>query len=114
MQLKDDECLLGLKPLYMIIFILYGISEGGLNWFITFQDQHRKLIGMKPAQVDPCILSERKIDLLICLTALQVDDTFGHGTDNFFEKGNFILSSSFARRRPKYLVLVTLQHFIGP
>lgn len=74
MQLEDEECLLLLKP-------LYGVQESCLQWFITFQDHHVKLIGMKPAKVDLCILSERKNYLLIRLTVLQADDTFGHGTE---------------------------------
>jgi len=78
MRLQPDEVLLVEKP-------LYGIPESGLHWFLTFQDFHIKELGMKATKIDPCILSFKKKNKLEGATAIQVDDVFGIGSDDFLK-----------------------------
>lgn len=74
MGLQPDECLLALKP-------LYGIPESGLHWFLNFQDRHKTALVMKTTRVDPCILTKRNGTSIEGITPIQVDDTFGRGTE---------------------------------
>ncbi len=76
MNLADDEVLLVRKP-------LYGVPESGLHWFVSYQGHHKDKIGMKATIVDPCLLYRSDGKHLEGITILQVDDSFGFGTDDF-------------------------------
>ncbi len=65
---------------------LYGIPESRLHWYVTYANHHKDVLGMTATKFDPCILFGREGKHLIGVTALQVDDTFGFGTDQFLEK----------------------------
>ena len=78
MRLQPDECLLVIRP-------LYGIPDSGIHWFLAIQDYHITNLGMVPATIDPCLLSKIDNWIMQGVTAMQVDDTFGHGSDFFLE-----------------------------
>jgi hypothetical protein len=77
MKLSQDHVLLCLKP-------LYGIPESGLHWFVTYSEHHRNSLRMRPSRADKCLFV-RKDDEGVSVTALQVDDSFGHGTQGFLD-----------------------------
>jgi hypothetical protein len=78
MELGDDEILLCVKP-------LYGIPEAGLHWFLTYVGHHVKELGMTQSKADKGLLYRIDDDggVGVSVTALQVDDNFGHGTSEF-------------------------------
>lgn len=78
MGLGPDKVLLVTKP-------LYGIPESDLHWFITYHDHHTKELVMNSTRGDSCLLYKRDESGLSGITALQVDDSYGHGTDEFFD-----------------------------
>jgi hypothetical protein len=78
MALPDDIVLRAVLP-------LYGIPESGLHWFLTYQGHHKQKLRMQAANVDSCFLFRRQDDAL-CVTVMQVDDTFGHGPPEFLKE----------------------------
>ena len=80
MGLGHDEILLASKS-------LYGIPESALHWLITYHSHHFEQLDMKACRDDPCVLNNRKANAnLIGMTALQVDEAFGHSDDNFLRR----------------------------
>lgn len=94
MGLAHDECLLVLKP-------LYGIPESGLHWFLTFQNHHIEKLVMAATTVDPCLLSKREGKSIDGIATIQVDDTFGHGTEEFLNQENSKTKSTFKTKPRK-------------
>ena len=79
MNLAEDELLLALKP-------LYGIPESGMHWFMTYHSHHTEELGMESCRTDPCVLYRREATKTPDgVTALQVDDSYGHGTREFLQ-----------------------------
>lgn len=96
MGLSDDDVLLAVGP-------LYGIPESGLHWFMTYQPHHIEELGMKACQVDPCLLYKRqKGQKLEGLTIMQVDDTFGHGDEQFLQTENE--KAKFFKSKPRHIL----------
>lgn len=58
---------------------LYGISESGLNWYLTDFDHHVKELGMEVSKDDPCVIYRRVEGRLDRLVLMQADDTLGWG-----------------------------------
>lgn len=82
MNLSEDAILLAVKP-------LYGIPESGLYWFITYRDHHVKKLNMKQCKADNCLLYNHEKDssekIFPNITILQVDDSFGCGSQTFLQ-----------------------------
>lgn len=78
MNLGADVVLCVLKP-------LYGVPESGLHWFVTYWTHHRERLSMKSTTGDPCLLYRPGDMHAEGVTALQVDDSFGHGTVEFLK-----------------------------
>ena len=64
---------------------LYGIPESGLYWFLTYQKHHINSLKMNETSVAKCILYKSDGQIIQGLTALQVDDSLGHGNKNFLD-----------------------------
>lgn len=96
MNLADDEILLAVKP-------LYGIPESGLHWFLTFQGHHINRLKMAPTKMDPCIRSSRSETQLHGITAIQVEDSFGHRTAQFLAAEERLTSEKF-KIKPRTLL----------
>ena len=80
MELHDNYVLLAKKP-------LYGIPESGLHWFLTYQKHHTLELSMKETTYDKCLFYTSHSDKNYKgVTALQVDDSFGHGTELFLKE----------------------------
>lgn len=79
MNLDKNHLLLAKRP-------LYGIPESGLHWFLTYHKHHTKGLQMKNTTVDKCLLYTNHSSALHGITALQVDDSFGHGNTLFLQK----------------------------
>lgn len=69
-----------------VIKHLYGIPESDLYWYLTYLEHHGELLGMRSARADPCVLYDRDEEGLRGLVILQVDASFGAGTNAFLEK----------------------------
>lgn len=83
MNLSEDKVLIAVKP-------LYGVPESGLHWFLTYKDHHVKKLGMQQCTIDKCLLYKRSADYqnsrgVPDITILQVDDSFGIGSNDFLE-----------------------------
>jgi hypothetical protein len=83
MGLSGDELLLARKP-------LYGVPESSLHWFLTHHGHHTEKLGMSASKADNCLLYHRVTDetgkeKTDGITILQVDDSFGHGTESFLD-----------------------------
>lgn len=39
---------------------LFGITESGLHWYLTYPENHTKKLGMMRATTDPCFLVRRE------------------------------------------------------
>ncbi|CDF37987.1 unnamed protein product [Chondrus crispus] len=78
MNLGADVVLCVLKP-------LYGVPESRLHWFVTYWTHHRERLSMKSTTGDPCLLYRSGDMHAEGVTALQVDDSFGHGTVEFLK-----------------------------
>ena len=79
MNLDPDAVLVVLKP-------LYGVPESGLHWFVTYHAHHKQRLSMKSTKGDPCLLYRHSATETDGITALQVDDSYGHGTKEFLEE----------------------------
>jgi hypothetical protein len=77
MSLPEDKVLLCLRP-------LCGIPEAGLHWFITIVTHHRDALQIRSSRGDKCLLYRMDGDE-ISVGILQVDNSFGIGTDKFLE-----------------------------
>lgn len=64
---------------------LYGIPDSGLHWYLTYLEHHLVRIGMEISVVDPFALIKRRHNQLIREIILQVDYSFGIGTEEFFQ-----------------------------
>ena len=78
LNLSDEFVLRAIKP-------LYGLPESGLHWFLTYQGHHLNRLRMSKTRMDPCLLYLRNGNRLSGVTALQVDDNLGHGTEDFLQ-----------------------------
>jgi len=87
MKLEKGKVLKVLKP-------LYGMPESPMHWFKTYIDYHNSDMNMKPIELDPCLLYQKKSNKLCALLGLQVDDTLYAGTDEFM-KEELKLSETF-------------------
>jgi hypothetical protein len=99
MGLNEDELLLAKKP-------LYGVPESGLHWFLTYHGHHTDNLSMRVSKADTCFLyhritDERGAEKTDGLTILQVDDSFGHGTEAFLDSEE--LASSRFDCKPRLL-----------
>lgn len=65
---------------------LYGITESGLHWYLTYVQHHIDRLGMRQSAVDPCVLIRNSEQGLEGLILLKVDDTLGLGTTKFLEE----------------------------
>lgn len=66
---------------------LYGIPEAGLLWYLTYRDHHITSLGMRPCTVDECIMFKHEEgEDIPNISILQVDDTFGCGTEAFLRE----------------------------
>lgn len=63
-----------LKPLYIV-------PESGLNWYQTYLAHNLEDLGMKRSRADPFMMYRRGGEGLEGLIVLQVDDSFGIGTE---------------------------------
>lgn len=82
MEILRDSVLQAIKP-------LYGIPEAALHWFITYQDHHANLLGMRSCTAENCSLFRyNKLDgkKFPDITILQVDDSFGCGYRQFLQE----------------------------
>lgn len=95
MGLEDDEVLLVTKP-------LYGVPESGLHWFVTYQTHHKERLGMNCTRGDPCLLFRPGETSPDGLTALQVDDSYGHGTEKFLRDED--LESKRFKCKPRKII----------
>ncbi len=77
----DDDCILrARKPLYVI-------PESGLHWFVTYQKHHVEKRDMRESPADNCFLYSHNVGLAgPNVTVLQFDDSFGFGSQDFFER----------------------------
>ena len=77
MNMAPDEVLLVLKP-------LYGLPESGLYWFAIYHQHHMTKLGMQESTEDRCLLYKRDdTEKMEEVTMLQVDDSCGHGSQEF-------------------------------
>lgn len=61
---------------------LYGISEVGLHWYLTYHNHHRKMLSLSPSIHDPCFsftsntmhVCQRKSSIMHGFTSLQTDE----------------------------------------
>ena len=75
-NLKPDECLKLLKP-------LYGLCESGDLWHATLDKHHRKDLGMVPLRSDPSLYALKSNGKLEGLAGGYVDDLIRTGTPRF-------------------------------
>lgn len=66
-----------------VIKPLYGISESGLHWYLTYLEHHLTRLGIVRSTVDPCVLIRTHGSMLKCAIVVQVVDSFGLGNPNF-------------------------------
>jgi hypothetical protein len=100
MRLGKEQILLCVKP-------LYAIPESGLHWFMTYSDHHRDRIGLLPSKGDIVLFRKRDCGG-ISLTALQLDDSFGHGMEiSWLRKKNRVIGLN-ASREPLCVLAVRL------
>lgn len=78
MGLPPNTFLHVLKP-------LYGISEAGLHWYLTYMTYHVEKLGMKKSKVDPGLLFKREYGRLTGAVGIQVDYSLGFGTADFLD-----------------------------
>jgi hypothetical protein len=96
MDIDDGMLLKCLKP-------LYGVPEAGLHWFLTYVGHHKTELGMTQTKGDKCLLYRRNTDGVgVSVTALQVDDNLGVGTNEFLDLEE-IKSRNF-RCKPRTIV----------
>ena len=105
---------LGLPPgcILLVNRALYGIAESGMHWFETYHGHHVKVLGMKPAAHDPCLLylpgatksliSKDFRSFPSGVTCLQTDDTINAG-DEVFRKREEEGSRRFQRKERELL-----------
>ena len=80
LNLPSGKVLRAVKP-------LYGVPEAGLHWFITYRDHHENNLDMESCTVDKCILYRMKnTESVPDVVILQVDDTFGSGSEEFLRE----------------------------
>jgi hypothetical protein len=99
MDLNKDELLLAKKP-------LYSVPESWLHWFLTYHGHHTDNLVMRVSNEDTFLLyhriiEERGAEKTDELTILQVDDSFGHGTEAFLDSEE--LGSSRFDCKPRLL-----------
>ena len=79
MNITNGKILKAVQP-------LYGLPEVGLHWFITYRDNYQNNLGMQSSTVDNCLLFRKRPDRKVPeVVILQVDDTFGSGSDTFLK-----------------------------
>ncbi len=86
MDLAEDFVLKAIKP-------LYGIPESGVYWFATYHRHRKERLRMSPSKADPCFLyrKEKENHAIISVpnvAILQVDDSFGNGSESFLQDEN--------------------------
>ena len=92
MGVPDGKVLKAVKP-------LYGIPEAGLYWFVTYCNHHKKSLQMRSTSYDPCVLFSRSESSLTGLTVLQVDDSFGFGSEEFLQREDDIKHEFISKER---------------
>lgn len=90
---------------------LYGIPESGLHWYLTYLDHHLTRLGMQRSMVDPCVLLKRDKDGLVGTIILQVDDSFGVGTETFLHDEATAVTQF--KHKPRQILGATAVRFNG-
>lgn len=63
---------------------VYGLPESGPCWFVTYQDHHTRKKKIIPAKGHHFLLKKRNyLADFIGSVVLLVDDSFGHGDEEF-------------------------------
>ena len=79
----------------MVIKPLYGVSEAGTHWWVTYFNHHREKLGMTTSTYDPCLLIT--LSSRFGIVGMQTDDIiilcdeeFGRMEDDELQKVKFM------------------------
>lgn len=105
MNIEDVYVLVAVKP-------LYGIREAGLHWFITYPNHHIEHLDMTQSSTDKFILFIEDKNQETNMVILQVDDSFGTGSQKCLHEEE-TASKRFASKPRKLFDVGTKMKFNG-
>ena len=74
------------STLLPIVKPLYGLAEGGNQWFATYLDDHKEKLDMQMSPYDACLLITKDKSENFDIVGLQTDNTLNVGTEAFMKK----------------------------
>lgn len=94
-----------------VIKPLYDIAECGIHWYLTYLEHHVGGLRMRRERADPCVLHDRDDEGLTGFVLMQVDESFGAGTNAFLD--NEDKTGEHSHPKPRNILADTLTTFNG-